>query len=174
MRWWARGRLRTKIFLAFSALILALLLLTLGFVQLAVSRQVQSTLKEELLTTGHVFQGLVAERATRLLTNTILLAGDFALKRAIATYDPSTLASVALNYQERVGVDLLWITDEAGVLLQTHVARSRVAERSQRFPRWRKPSPQEKRPRPLRRLMACSFSSLLSLFSAPMSLAFSC
>jgi len=109
--------LRTKIFLAFSVLILALLLLTLGFVQLAVSRQVQSTLKEELLTTGHVFQGLVTERGTRLLTNTILLAGDFALKRAIATYDPSTLASVALNYQGRVGVDLLWIADEAGVLL---------------------------------------------------------
>src|SRR2546425_5768131 len=117
MRWWAHSRLRTKIFLAFSALILALLLLTLGFVQLAVSRQVQSTLKEELLTTGHVFQGLVTERGTRLLTNTILLAGDFALKRAIATYDPSTLASVALNYQERIGVDLLWITDEAGRLL---------------------------------------------------------
>ena len=117
MRWWAHSRLRTKIFLAFSVLILALLLLTLGFVQLAVSRQVQSTLKEELLTTGHVFQGLVTERGTRLLTNTILLAGDFALKRAIATYDPSTLASVALNYQGRVGVDLLWIADEAGVLL---------------------------------------------------------
>jgi adenylate cyclase len=123
MRWWARSRLRTKIFLAFSALILAVLLLTLWFTQLVVSRQVQSTLRGELLTTGQVFQGLMAERAARLLTNTTLLAGDFALKRVIATYDPATLSSVALNYQERIGVDLLWITDEAGVLLADSLGR---------------------------------------------------
>ena len=125
MRWWTRSRLRTKIFLAFSTLILALLLLTLWFTQLAVSRQVQSTLKGELLMTGQVFQGLITERAERLLTNTTLLAGDFALKRVIATYDPSTLVSVALNYQERIGVDLLWITDEAGVLLADSLDRQK-------------------------------------------------
>ena len=117
MKWWSRSRLRTKIFLAFSALILVLLLLTLWFTQLAVSRQVQSTLKNELVTTGQVFQGLVVERGERLLANSTLLAADFALKKAIATYDPTTLASVALNYQERIGVDLLWITDETGVFL---------------------------------------------------------
>lgn len=125
MRWWARSRLRTKIFLAFSTLILAVLLLTLWVTQLVVSRQVQSTLTRELLTTGQVFQGLVAERAARLLTNTTLLAGDFALKRVISTYDPSTLASVALNYQERIGVDLLWITDEGGVLLADSLGRQK-------------------------------------------------
>jgi len=116
-RWWARSRLRTKIFCAFFGLILILLLFTLWFTQLVVSRQVEQTLKGELVTTSQVFQGLVAERAARLLTNSTLLAGDFALKRAIATYDPSTLASAALNYQTRIGVDLLWITDENGVLL---------------------------------------------------------
>jgi adenylate cyclase len=109
--------LRTKIFCAFFGLILILLLFTLWFTQLVVSRQVERTLKGELVTTGQVFQGLVAERAARLLTNSTLLAGDFALKRVIATYDPSTLASAALNYQTRIGVDLLWITDETGVLL---------------------------------------------------------
>ena len=65
MQWWARSRLRTKIFLAFSTLILVVLLLTLGFAQLVVSRQAQDTLRHELLTTGQVFRGLVAERATR-------------------------------------------------------------------------------------------------------------
>jgi adenylate cyclase len=117
MSWWARSRLRTKIFLAFSVLILILLLSTLWLTQLVVSQQVQSTLRSELRTTGQVFQGLVIERAARLLTNTTLLAEDFALKRVIATYDPSTLASVAFNYRQRIGVDLLWITDERGVLL---------------------------------------------------------
>ena len=59
----------------------------------------------------------MAERAERLIGETSLLAGDFALKRAIATYDPDTLSSVAVNYRERIGVDLLWITDENGRLL---------------------------------------------------------
>ena len=100
MKWWSRSRLRTKIFLAFSALILSCWLLTLWFTQLAVSRQVQSTLKNELVTTGEVFQGLVVERGERLTQpNSTLSAADFALKKAIATYDPTTLASVALNYQ---------------------------------------------------------------------------
>lgn len=116
-RWWACSRLRTKIFLAFSGLILALLFSTLGLTQLVASRQTQGALRRELLTTGQVFQGLVNERAARLLTNSILLAGDFALKRVLATYDPTTLTSATLSYQQRLGVDLLWITDENGMLL---------------------------------------------------------
>ncbi|MEP7243605.1 MAG: adenylate/guanylate cyclase domain-containing protein [Gammaproteobacteria bacterium] len=123
MRWWAHSTLRTKIFLAFSALILAVLLATLWFTQLVVSREAQRTLTRELLTTGQVFDRLLKERATRLQTNSILLASDFALKRVIAThfdgatYDADTLASATLNYQRRIGVELFWITDESGVLL---------------------------------------------------------
>ena len=86
MKLWTRSRLRTKIFLVFSSLIVGSLLVTLWFTQLVVSEQVQDTLKRELLTTGQVFQELVEERAARLLTNSTLLAGDFALKRVIATY----------------------------------------------------------------------------------------
>ncbi len=123
MKWWARSSLRTRIFLAFSALLLAVLIATLGLAGLIVSREAQRTLSRELLTTGEVFEELLAERTDRLETNSILLASDFALKRVIAThyepqtYDPQTLASVALNYQRRIGVDLLWIADETGVLL---------------------------------------------------------
>jgi len=107
MQWWARSRLRTKIFLAFSALILVLFLLTLGLTQLMVSRLVQKTLSDELVVTGEVFRGLIAERVERLLIDTQLLAGDFALKQAIVEsgYDPKTLASVARNYQQRIGVE---------------------------------------------------------------------
>lgn len=123
MTWWSRSRLRTRIFLAFSALVLAVLLATMGFTQYVVSRDAKRTLNRELLTTGEVFDGLLAERAARLETNSILLASDFALKNILAThfdpsaYDPATLASAALSYRKRIGVDLFWITDEAGVLL---------------------------------------------------------
>jgi adenylate cyclase len=123
MSWWARKNLRTKIFLAFSSLILAVLLATLGFTQLVVSREAERTLNRELLTTGQVFGDLLRERAARLTSSSILLANDFALKRVLAThfdranYDAETLASAALNYQQRSGAELLWITDESGVLL---------------------------------------------------------
>lgn len=117
MRWWARRRLRTKIFLIFAPLLLATLILTLVAVLDAAARQVNETLRNQISVTGRVFLRLVAERAERLLTQTTLLAGDFALKRAIATYDPSSLASVADNYRQRLGVDLFWITDEEGALL---------------------------------------------------------
>ncbi len=123
MKWWARSSLRTKIFLAFSALVLGVLIATLGFTQFVVSRSAQGSLSHELVTTGEVFQELVDERAARLRTNSVLLASDFALKRVIAihydpeTYDPETLASAALNYQQRIGVELLWIADDTGELL---------------------------------------------------------
>jgi adenylate cyclase len=123
MRWWARSSLRTKIFLAFAALVLAVLCASLGLTQLILSREAERTLNQDLQTTGQVFDELMAERAARLSTSATLLASDFALKRVIAThydsetYDPETLASAALNYQRRIGVELLWITDETGELL---------------------------------------------------------
>ena len=117
MRWWARRRLRAKIFLPFSALILATLLSTLWLINSALSSQVEGTLRAQLQVTGQVFRGLVSERARRVTADTLLLAADFALKRAIATYDPETLATVAVNYRERIDLELLWITDESGTLL---------------------------------------------------------
>ena len=123
MKWWARSPLHTKIFLAFSAVVLAVLFASLGFAQWFVSRDAARTLNRDLVTTGQVFDGLMAERAARLESNSVLLATDFALKRVLATrfdpdvYEPGTLTSVAVSYRGRIGVDLLWITDEAGELL---------------------------------------------------------
>ncbi len=116
MTWWARSRLRTKIFLAFSALILLLLVLTLWLTQLMVSRQVQSILTRELQVTDQVFRRVMKGRAEHLLEKAELLASDFALKKAFATRDALTLLSVAQNYRDRTGSDVLWITDETGVL----------------------------------------------------------
>src|SRR5262249_24478024 len=87
---------------------------------------------------GQVFNGLLSERATRMQNSSVLLASDFALKRVIAThldpahFDAATLASAALNYQSRIGVELVWITDESGVLLavspgQAHLGQSMAA-----------------------------------------------
>jgi adenylate cyclase len=134
MKWWVRARLRTKIFIAFSSLIIAVLLATLGFTQVVVSREIERTLDRELATTGEVFDNLLKERGARLETNSILLASDFALKTAVAThfdpstYEPATLASAAQSWQERIGVDLFWITDELGTVLVASSEKDRTGE----------------------------------------------
>ncbi|MGH7789863.1 MAG: adenylate/guanylate cyclase domain-containing protein [Candidatus Binatia bacterium] len=125
-RWWARRRLRTRIFLPFSMLIVAILLATMWVIGFTVSGWVENSVKRQFAVTGNVFRGLMAGRAERLLGETSLLAGDFGLKRALATYDPDTLTSVALNHRERIGVDLLLITDEQGRLLAGSGARAEV------------------------------------------------
>jgi len=123
MSWWARSSLRTKIFLAFSVLILALLVATLSFTQLLVGREAERGLAEELRTTEQVFATLLRERTARLRASSAQLASDFALKRVFAThfdpshYDPATLASAGQSYRKRLGVGLVWMTDENGVLL---------------------------------------------------------
>jgi signal transduction histidine kinase len=117
MSWWARRRLRGKLFLALSAVLVGLLLMALVAVQLAIESQTRETLYAQLRVTGSVFERVLDERRELLVAGSRLLAGDFALKRAIATYDPDTLGSVAVNYRHRIGVDLLWITDETGAVL---------------------------------------------------------
>ena len=114
--WWAQRRLRTRIFLPFALLLLALLLATLWIINAAVAGWVARSLEAQFAVTGRVFGEVMAERAARLAGITGLLAQDFAFKRAVATYDSDTLESMAGNerYQD---IDLLWITDADGKLL---------------------------------------------------------
>ncbi|MEA3177141.1 MAG: adenylate cyclase [Gammaproteobacteria bacterium] len=134
MRWWTGRSLRTRIFVAFSVLIVAVLLATLGLTQLIVGRDAGRTLSRELRTTGQVFESLLRERATRLQTNSTLLASDFALKRVFAThfdpasYDSETLASAGLSYRQRIGVQLVWMTDETGKVLAASPGEERVGQ----------------------------------------------
>src|SRR5215469_7481515 len=131
---WSRASLRSKIFVAFATLVLGVLVATLGLTQLVVGRDAARTLNRELRTTGQVFESLLQERAARLQSNSILLANDFALKRVFAThfdpasYDAETLASAGMSYRERLGVELVWMTDEAGTLLAASPARARPRE----------------------------------------------
>jgi adenylate cyclase len=134
VRWWTARSLRTTIFVAFSALILTVLLGTLGITQFVIGREAVLALSGDLRTTGQVFVSLLAERSTRLQTNSTLLASDFALKRVYAThfdpasYDAETLASAGLSYRQRLGVQLVWMTDEAGKLLAASPARGPLGQ----------------------------------------------
>src|SRR5215470_19252646 len=129
---WSQASLRSRIFLTFAALIIAVLMATLGLTQLVVGRDASGTLHRELRTTGQVFESLLQERAARLQSNSTLLANDFALKRVFAThfdpasYDAETLASAGLSYRQRLGVELVWMSDEAGTLLAASPSRAQI------------------------------------------------
>lgn len=120
--WWARRRLRTRIFLPFALLLLALLLATLWIINAAVGSWVARSLEAQFAVTGRVFAEVMAERAARLDGIAGLLAQDFAFKRAVATYDSDTLVSMAGNERYRA-IDLLWITDAQGALLADFAGR---------------------------------------------------
>ena len=120
--WWAQRRLRTRIFLPFAFLLLALLLATLWIINAAVGSWVARSLEAQFAVTGRVFGEVMAERAARLAGITGLLVQDFAFKRAVATYDSDTLASMAANERYR-DIDLLWITDADGKLLADFAGR---------------------------------------------------
>jgi len=134
MRAWNGLSLRMRIFCAFSTLILAVLLATLGLTRLVVGRESVSTLSRDLRTTGQVFETLLTERAAGLQASSTLLASDFALKRVFAThfnpesYDADTLASAGLSYRRRIGVQLVWMTDESGTLLAASPQRRGTGE----------------------------------------------
>ena len=100
--WWARRRLRTRRSSCPSRLILAILLATLWVIGAAVGGWVERQPQGASSTvTGNVFRESDGRARRRLRGETDLLVRDFALKRAIATYDPDTLASVAVNHRER-------------------------------------------------------------------------
>ena len=86
MKWWAspaQQDLRRRFGIASAALVAAL-----GFTQLVLSREAQRSVSQDLITTGQVFDELLAERTARLKASSTLLASDFALKRVLATrYD---------------------------------------------------------------------------------------
>lgn len=130
-RWWARQRLRARIFVPYALLIIGLLLATLWLINAAVGGWVERSLSAQFAVTGRVFGALLDERAARLSGITSVLARDFAFKRAVATYDTATLRSMADNAQYR-DVDLLWITDPDGTLLADFAGRvaagARVAD----------------------------------------------
>ena len=69
--WWTRSRLRTKIFCAFSALILTVLLITLWFSQLVISRQAQATLQQAVRMAVRNGVTLTTAQVTTNLTDTV-------------------------------------------------------------------------------------------------------
>jgi adenylate cyclase len=109
---------RLKILGAFVALIGAGLAVSLSIVQRTQTRQVNAEIRQRLEAARMVFEADLASRERQLSTAVRLLGGDFAFKQTLAsTQDPGTIDSAALNFQSRIGADVMWVTDASGMVL---------------------------------------------------------
>ncbi|WP_227368460.1 EAL domain-containing protein [Halomonas sp. M20] len=71
---------------------------------------------QELQVGARVLERMLSIRSAQLRDNVALLSADFGFKSAIATVDRRTIDSVLANHGERIGADLVMLTDIEGVL----------------------------------------------------------
>ena len=107
-----RWRLRDKMMLLMGGLVVGLLLVTLFLVDRWATHQAHRTVINDLRNTQMVFERFQQARFEWLLSSARILGREYALRNAVATYDPATVLSAGKTFQERVKSDLLLITDE--------------------------------------------------------------
>ena len=117
---------RHKLLASFTGLLALVLGATLWTVNRVETRRTEADILTGLSSTNETFEGLLASRERQLQTSLGLLSGDFAFKQAVATGDPATILSAALNHKARIGADVLVVTDSDGKLLADTRRTARV------------------------------------------------
>ena len=107
---------RSRILLAFIALLAGALLATLGIVSLAADRSVHDQLAQRLALSERVWNELLQANADRLVESVSLLAKDFAFREAVATGDDPTAQSALLNHGLRIHADVALLLQPDGTL----------------------------------------------------------
>lgn len=112
-----RYSLRTKIFLLMGSLVLGILLATLLVISQQASRTARLRITADLHSTRQQFETLQRQRYRSLLALSRVLGREYALRNAVATYDPPTVVTAIQSFQARIQSDYLLITDDQGALL---------------------------------------------------------
>ncbi|HXH81697.1 MAG TPA: adenylate/guanylate cyclase domain-containing protein [Candidatus Tectomicrobia bacterium] len=117
-----RGRL-VVVFLGLFAIIQAV---SFVVVMLFVRAAAREEIDEELRIASTLFVRQLEGRSQQLVAATRLLAGDFALKSAVATADHATTRSVLENHRLRIGADVLMLVSlDGAVVVGTRDAEGR-------------------------------------------------
>lgn len=119
------NRLRFKIALLSGLLLVGLSALTFMFVSGEISSQGTEAIKAELGNTARVFQGLLKERERGMRAQAFVLADSVQFKAALdlKVQDPATLADVADEKRNELGLDLFQVAGRQGVLLASAVGK---------------------------------------------------
>ena len=98
--------LRTKLTVLYGGLFAAILLLISLAVFAAIASNAERNVKQELTTSGVVFDRVWALRTAQLENGAGLLSRDFGFREAIATNDAATIRSALDNLEARLGMDM--------------------------------------------------------------------
>jgi diguanylate cyclase len=107
-------RLRTKLTVLYAGLFGAALLLVSLAVFASISANARGVVRNELLSSGTVFDRVWSLRANQLEGGASLLSRDFGFREAVASRDDATITSALENLRVRLGIDMAFIVGVDG------------------------------------------------------------
>ena len=116
-----RCSLRTKIFLLMGSLVLGVLGATLLVIGMQANSAAQQRIVADLHRTRQQFEAFQRQRYQSLLALSRVLGREYALRNAVATYDPLTVSTAMQSFQARIQSDFFLITDDRGAFLAAMV-----------------------------------------------------
>ena len=114
--------LQTKLSVLYAGLFGVALIVVAAIVYVAVSRNAEDAVRNELSATGTVFDHVWEIRSGRLRDAADLLSRDFGFRSAVATKDEPTIRSALSNLRKRIGFDIALIVDLDGDIVSTDLS----------------------------------------------------
>ena len=115
-----RLTLRLKILLLIAGTAIGLVSVILLAFTLLVSREMNRAVREDVRANGGVLAQILRERSAVLLSQAQVVGDDPPLLAAVGTSDPATVADKVRDYEKRLGVEAVIVTDrDGGVLADT-------------------------------------------------------
>ena len=110
-----------KLLLAFVVLLALVAAASIGAIRFSSDRYFSETLRERLETGRGVAMDYLERRNEQLALSVGVLVNDFGFKRAVATRDVATIGTVLSNHGNRIGADIVVLTDLDGVTISSTV-----------------------------------------------------
>lgn len=114
MEYLRRIKLRNKIFLLCAMLVFLTTVLIQSSTWWISSKFNESQLQQDVLKAKAIMSQYLDAKAEMLVTAAKILTSDFGYIRAVATSDEKTIRSVLENHGERIGADIMLLTDMSG------------------------------------------------------------
>jgi diguanylate cyclase (GGDEF)-like protein len=111
---------RNRLLALIIGLVVATQSVTLVAVLASTSHEVQVRADERLRSGSRIVQEFMRQRADQLANTVAVLAADFGFRDAVASGHPETMLTAATNHAQRVGADLVLLTDTDGHLLTSN------------------------------------------------------
>lgn len=126
---WVTTKLRNKLFVFVSGIMLLLLSFTLFYINTRVTRQMRRKTEQEIRNTKIVYKKLEAKNFKELYFFSSSLAEDPTLQKILKTTDEKTVHDYIANYLEKVGMDLIVVADKNGnEIVSTDAKKSKHEE----------------------------------------------